>query len=43
MLVLTILIAILVAALPGLGTSTRSIILITWIAVMMAVLRRYRL
>jgi hypothetical protein len=42
MLVLTAVIAVLVAALPGVGVTLRSGILIVWIAVMLAVLRRYR-
>jgi hypothetical protein len=42
MLVLTAVIAGLVAALPGVGVTLRSAILIVWIAVMLAVLRRYR-
>ncbi len=41
-LVLTAVIAVLVAALPGVSVTLRSAILIVWIAVMLAVLRRYR-
>ncbi len=43
MLVLTAVIAGLVAVLPGVSVTLRSAILIVWIAVMLAVLRRYRL
>jgi hypothetical protein len=42
MLVLTVIIAVFVAAAGFLDTTLKSVILITWIAVMMAVLRRYR-
>lgn len=42
MLVLTVIIVIFVAALSALSLSVKSLILIVWMAVMMAVLRRYR-
>jgi len=42
MLVLTGVVALITIALPW-GTSPKSLILIVWIAVMLAVLRRYRL
>ncbi len=42
MLVLTGLVVVITLVLPW-GTTARSIVLITWIGVMMAVLRRYRM
>ncbi len=42
MLALTVVIALGVLALPGLSLNTRSLILIGWMAVMIAVLRRTR-
>lgn len=42
MLVLTVAIALGVLALPGLSLNARSLILIGWMAVMIAVLRRTR-
>mgnify|MGYP000886601863 FL=1 len=43
MLVLTLIVTVVVASIDALDVSVKSMILIFWIAVMLAVLRRYRL
>lgn len=43
MLALTAVVMIFVAGATALGTTARSTILIVWIGIMLAVLRRYRL